>query len=119
MPLGMSEIELERINTKLKDEYGSTENFPNFRVVWSEDQLEKKLCYYTASGMQLLTPEIREVPKYRQWIHSKYLLEGLKIVPDFQAKEISSKLSYEPIWQFEREGEAVLPIWAAVHHLLE
>lgn len=115
----MSEIELERINTRLKDQYGSTENFQNFRVVWSEEQLEKQLCKYNDNGMQLLVPEMREVPKYRQWIHNKYLLEGLKIVPDFQQKEISAKLSYEPIWTFEREGEAVVPSFEAVNYLLE
>lgn len=119
MPLGMNEIELERINTRLKDQYGSTENFPNFRIIWSESQVELQLCRYTENGVALLIPEMREVPKYRQWIQNKYILEGLKIVPNFQQKELSAKLSYEPIWTFEREGEAVLPMWPAVNHLLE
>lgn len=113
------ESELRILNKKLIDYYGRTENFANFRVVWSEDQLEKRLCTHTNEGWSLLQPEMREVPKYKQWIQNKYILEGLTAVPDFQSKELATKLSYEPIWVFEKDNEAVYPSWGAVRFVLD
>lgn len=115
----IEESELRRLNAKLVDFFGRTENFANFRVVWSEDQLEKRLCYQTPEGFQLLQPEMRELPKYSQYIQNKYVLEGLTVVPEIQQKQLTTPLSYEPIWVFEKDGQAVYPSWGAVKFVLD
>lgn len=113
------EIELERINRALADRFGFTENQSNFRVIWSEDEFEKRKIYCTKDGFQLLSPVIQEVPKYKQWIQSKYILERLTIVPDFQKSELVTLLSYEPLWVFEtKSGDAIQPSLAACYFII-
>ncbi|SRR5215204_4034356 len=108
---------LEIINKRLHDTYGETEEkgvrLPNFRIVWSEDQREKRLMEYTDEGFQLMYPEVREVPKYRQWIKQKWVIERLTHVPVFDEKTLpTGKLSYEPIWVFEdAKGRPLPPNW--------
>jgi hypothetical protein len=60
---------IETINEQLRRAYGidSISSRPIYRVVWANDELEKRLMHFTDAGIQLLTPEIREVPKYAQW----------------------------------------------------
>lgn len=105
------------INRRLVDHYGETEDFgvrrPNFRIVWSEDQLEMRRTEYSDSGMLLVTPEVRQLPKYRQWIKEKHVLERLTVVPFFNEQDLpASKLSYEPIWVFEDgKGQALPAAW--------
>jgi len=102
---------IELINTQLERHYGAHDTGrPFFRVVWSEDQFEKRLTEYSDAGVALLQPEVRELPKYRQWIKAKYVLEGLTEVPDVNIRELPvSKLSYEPVWVFQDENENYLP----------
>ena len=106
---------VETINARLLEYFGTHwDNRPIWRVVWSEDQFEKRRTDYTDSGLQLLVPEVRELPKYRQWIHNKYVLERLTIVPDVNRDELLEKLSYEPLWVFEdRHGNPLPPKWEA------
>jgi hypothetical protein len=106
------------INKQISDVYGRTNDLPNFRLVWSDDQYEKRWTNYTDEGFILSQPEVRLLPKYRQYIQHKYVLEGLKPVPD--QTDLVTKLSYEPIWVFEtKKGEALYPRWEAVHFILE
>jgi hypothetical protein len=103
---------IETINKSLESLFGNEANTnkPMFRVVWSEDQFEKRMMEYTNEGLQLLTPVLKEVPKYRQWIHERYILERLVIVPDMNVDELAgSRLSYEPIWIFETQLGVYLP----------
>ncbi len=108
---------LEIINKRLHDTYGETEEkgnrLPNFRIVWSEDQREKRLMHHTNEGFQLLNPEVREVPKYKQWIKEKWVLERLTQVPVIDEKTLPmGRLSYEPCWVFEdAKGRALPPNW--------
>lgn len=95
---------IERINDWLRKEYGieTTSSRPMYRVVWANDQLEKRLMKYTDSGLQLITPEIREVPKYKQF-KDMYVLERLSYIDsvDPTIKEMTvQEVSYEPIWSF-------------------
>lgn len=114
------EENLKLLNNKLNDIYGRTENLPNFRVVWSEDLLEKRLMSHTDEGFQLIIPMVREVPKYKQWIQQKYILEGLTVVPDMVETDLVERLSYEPVWVFEdKNGNPLIPIWPAIHFILE
>lgn len=103
---------IDTINNYLTNNYGSdaVTNQPIFRVVWSEDQFEKRMMDVTDEGIQLLTPQVRTVPKYRQWIHERYVLERLVLVPDYQREELAdSKISYEPIWVFTSIFDEYLP----------
>ena len=102
---------IELINGQLERHFGSDiTGRPYFRIVWSEDQFEKRLTEFTDAGVALLTPEVRELPKYRQWIHAKYILEGLTIVPEPSLGELPvSKFSYEPVWVFEDRDHNYLP----------
>ena len=108
---------LEDINARLVDLFGvdTITGRPMWRIVWSEDQLEKRLGTYddyTREGIYLRTvTEVREVPKYRQWIRNKHVLERLVIIPDINAEELpTQKLSYEPMYVFENfKGEALPP----------
>lgn len=103
---------IKSINQGLISLYGidTISGEPIWRVVWSEDQIEKRRMNVTDSGIALLVPEVREVPKYRQWIKEKYVLERLTIVPEINADELPvSRLSYEPLWVFEDKNGNYLP----------
>lgn len=93
---------IEYINEQLIREYGiaSDNGKPMFRVVWGPDQFEKRLQSHV-DGMQLLHPEVREVPKYRKAIRDYYVLERLVIVPIANQHELPSEAqSYEPLHHF-------------------
>lgn len=114
----LSDSQVKLLNDRLNDQYGKLEGQPLFRITWSEDQFEKRLTNYTADGLQLLHPEVRELPKYRQWIHNKYILEMLTVVPD--GGELVTKLSYEPRWVFEdKNGKPLPPMWGAIYFVIE
>jgi len=103
---------IESINQQLIDLYGidTVTGAPMWRVVFSEDQLEKRLMDVTDEGFTLLVPEVREVPKYRQWIVEKYVLERMIVVPEINRKELADvKTSYEPLHVFENKAGKYLP----------
>ncbi len=103
---------VETINRQLVDLFGidTITGKPIWRVVWSEDQFEKRLMDVTDEGLSLITPQVREVPKYRQWITQKYVLERLVLVPEINAGELpASKQSYEPIFVFMDKNGDYLP----------
>lgn len=106
---------IERINKWLSDTYSIdiASGKPIWRVVWSEDQFEHRLTEYTDGGIALLIPEVRELPKYRQWIREKYVLEQLVAIPITSMRELpATKVSYEPLWVFEHHstGQALPPL---------
>lgn len=103
--------EVVKINELLAREYGITDDkSPIWRVVWSDDQYEKRLMDVTDKGLSLLYPEVREVPKYKQWIPSKWVLERLVAVPEVNVKELAGiKVSYEPLFVFENAKQEALP----------
>jgi hypothetical protein len=107
---------IEAINKHLINHFGidSISGIPIWRIVWSEDQIEKRLGTYedyTSGGLYIRTvTEVREVPKYRQWIQEKYVLERLVVVPEYNENELpSARVSYEPIWVFENKQGGYLP----------
>lgn len=107
---------IRTINQLLQDFYGvdTVTGKTMWRVVWSDDQYEKRLTDRTDSGICLLFPEVRELPKY-QWIKHRYVLERLVLIPEVNLVELpSEKLSYEPIWVFEDRHKNALPpaFWA-------
>jgi hypothetical protein len=118
---------IESINQQLIDEFGidTVTGDPIWRVVWSEDQFEHRLGTYddiTPAGLYLRTvTEVRWVPKYRQWIQKKYVLERLVVVPESNMPELpSTKLSYEPLWVFEDvNGGYLPPKWEAAKFIID
>ena len=117
----LSDVEVNLFNDRLADKYGKTDNKANYRIVWSEDEFEKRITNYTDSGMQLLTPEVRLLPKYRQYIQDKHILERLTVVPHFKGDGgLVTPLSYEPIWVFENnKGDPLVPTWHAIAFIVE
>lgn len=106
---------IETINQFLIDQFGidTATGDPIWRVVWSNDQIEKRAINTTEDGIILFAPIIKECPKY-PWIRDLYVLERLCIVPEFQQKELAwAKTSYEPIWPFKGKDEKYVPptIW--------
>lgn len=110
---------IETLNERLINIFGKFNGQPKFRIVWSEDQYEKRLTKYSKEGLELLQPQMVELPKYKQWIHNKYILEQLVPVPENQLHELTTALSYEPLWVFEdNQGNALPPKWQAIHLLI-
>ena len=115
------------INELLITHFGTdtVTGLPMWRVSWSEDQFERRLGEYedyTDGGIYLRTvTEVREVPKYRQWIVRKYVLEQLVgIPPQNQAELPDSKMSYEPMWTFENgKGEYLPPSFEASKFVID
>lgn len=103
---------IEDINQRLIDWFSVdiVTGKPIWRVVWSEDQFEKRLTAYTDSGLALPRPEVRLLPKYRQWVQEKHVLERLTIIPEINSDELpAEKISYEPIYVFENKKGKALP----------
>lgn len=118
---------IESINKQLVDLFGvdTVTGTPIWRVVWSEKQIEKRWGTYddyTPSGIFIRTvTEVREVPKYRQWIQNKYVLERLTVIPEINMAELpTQKLSYEPIYVFEtKKGEYLPPKIEAAKFIID
>ena len=112
---------IEYINKKLLEEYGtelSCGNQPRFRIVFSEDQYEKRLTDYTDEGFELLIPEVRELPKYKQWIRERYILE--RLIPVVGETDLTTKVSYEPAWVFQdKRGNYLPPFFEGCRFVIE
>ncbi len=107
---------VEEINKQLIDLFGieTDSTLPIWRVIYSDDQYEfRHGTYddYTPNRLFIRTvTEVRYVPKYKQWIQHKYILERLVMVSDVNILELPAvKKSYEPIWTFEDKNGNALP----------
>lgn len=105
---------VDRMNDWLKRNFGYFNDQPTWRVVWSTDQKEMRkgtFNYFDPSDGRFLRTEvgIREVPKY-DWIKDKYVLERIMPVPEINRDELTTKLSYEPVFVFDNDkGQALIP----------
>lgn len=98
---------IEDINRKLRLNFGAfTDGRPNFRVVWSNDQYEKRWTDYTDEGFELINPEVRELPKY-SYARERYILE--RLIPAPVDSDLTEKTSYEPAWVFQDRNHNYLP----------
>lgn len=112
-----SESIVKVINSQLKDLYGVdiVTGLPIFRVVWSDDEMEYRHGTFDdfIPGTQIYirtVTETRHLPKYRQWIHGRHILERLVLVPEFQQAELpAAKISYEPLWVFRKGDDNETP----------
>ena len=110
---------IESINEQLLNEYGTEfGDSPRFRVVFSEDQFEKRWTEFTDEGFQLLHPEVRLLPKYKQHIREKFILE--RLVPIVGETDLTTKVSYEPAWVFQdKNGNYLPPFFEGCKHVIE
>ncbi len=102
MAIGFVSPEIERMNKLLKDAYGQDTDtgLPMWRIVFSDDQFEKRESKFTPSGVELLFPQVQELPKY-QHIRHKWILEQLVLVPDINVKTlVGLRKSYECLIAF-------------------
>jgi len=113
---------IETLNKRLVTHYGtdSTTGREMFRIVWANDQLEKRLVRELDNGITLLFPEVREVKKY-PYLKDLYVLERLVVVPDMNAHELPTQmLSYEPIWAYrDADDNPLPPIWTATKFIVD
>jgi hypothetical protein len=112
---------IEVLNQRLKDHYGTdvASNKPIFRIVWADDEVERRYVHNLDSGIILLFPEVREVKKYSYLPHL-YVLERLSVVPEEQQRELGLKVSYEPIWAYADDKRNPLPpIWDATKLVID
>ena len=112
---------IEDINKWLSRDYPHhSDGRPLFRVVWSEDQFEKRWVTHTDSGFELLNPVVKEVPKYRQYIQGRYILERIvTIIPGVET-DLVEREPYEVMWVFQdRHGEYLPPRYDACKIVIE
>lgn len=109
---------IESLNRQLRDEYGAdtVTGRAIYRIVWSEDQYEKRMSKFTPAGVELLQPEVQEFPKYKQWTRGpKFIMERLcyiDVVSGYADELTINKLSYEPVWTFmDNKYNALPPRW--------
>ena len=101
---------IESINEKLAAEFGLEFNSePRFRVVFSDDQFEKRWTKFTDEGFELIHPEVRLLPKYKQHIRAKFILE--RLIPIIGETDLTTNISYEPAWVFQDKDGNYLPPW--------
>lgn len=100
---------IEHINNQLIAEFGReliASDLPRFRVVFANDQFEKRIMTHTDEGFELIHPEVRLVPKYL-YARNKYILE--RLIPIVGETDLTAKVSYEPAWTFEDTNGNYLP----------
>jgi hypothetical protein len=107
------------INKKLSESYGKDDlGRPNFRVTWTEGQLEKRKCrprIYIGDRFisQSSQTEVYEMPKYPT-IKNRYVLERLI---HHCNEELVENPSYEPIHVFQdKNGNPLPPVWDMVDY---
>jgi len=113
---------VEILNARLIDYYGidTITGQPMFRIVWANDQTEKRMMVTLDSGIELLYPVVREVKKY-SYLKDLYVLERLVLVPESDQEVLAgARLSYEPIWAYRNaEGETLHPVWAPTQFIID
>lgn len=101
---------IEYINEQLIKRYGNepfADDLPRFRVVFSDEQFEKRWVTHTPEGFELIHPAVSEVPKY-WYIKAKYILE--RLVPiNVDNTDLTVKVGYEPAHVFMTPSEKYLP----------
>lgn len=111
---------IEDINKKLVDEYSRdiSDGRPNYRIVWSDDQYEKRITTHDDRGNEYIHPEVKILPKYKQYIRHRYILERLTVVEG--ETDLLEKVVYEVIWTFQDKNGKYLPPWfEACRHIIE
>lgn len=122
----ISDSLLDEINRQLRDVYGLFEDGnPNWRVVWSTDELEKRFgTWRDFDANNNLVREIEEtrlVPKY--WhVPDRYILERLMPILTMEAKKelVGREYDYYCVWVFEDgANNPLLPKYSVARYVIE
>lgn len=115
----LPDSQIDILNKRLVEYYGTTDEKANFKVIWWDGSIrELRKFIETPDGFRLITPEVREVPKYQHIAHERYVLERLTEVQG--ETDIVTKLSYESLWTFEDSlCNALVPTWPATKLIIE
>lgn len=112
---------VDAINARLLDRYGKDLYRQRYRLVWANDQLEKRKGTYRDFEKSTLiflreVIEIREVPKYPDF-QGYYVLET-SAMPGIY-KDIIDHNGYEPIFVFRKnDGTPLEPNWRAIEFFI-
>lgn len=118
-------VPVEAINNWLKNNYGQYDGKAKFRLVFANDQLEKRFGTFTdyLPGTNIFlreVTEVREIKKYREPnFKDCYVLEEL--LPNYHT-DVSGRLSYEPFWVYDKklpDGSIKHPTFEAVQFLMK
>ena len=103
------------INRKLIEVYGlSLDGNPKYKLVWSENETEKRRRTISSSGQVI--EEVREVPKY-SYVCERWILE---VYVPTDNDELTTKISYEPLWVFQdKNGNYLPPVWPAIEIIIQ
>lgn len=111
---------IEHLNNLLISEYGRVENYPRYRVVFSDTETEDRWVTHTREGMQLINPRVEKRWKYKHYIQGRYILERFLDIPFGMSTDLVEKFSYEPVWVFQdRQGEYLPPRWYPIKYLID
>lgn len=102
---------IESLNKQLADLFGidTVSNNPIWRIVWAEDQREKRLTKFSPTGIEYIYPMPIEMVKYPH-IKGRYILEKLEAIPLQHVDELCGlRVSYEVKWVYENEKVGYLP----------
>lgn len=111
-PVKWSKLAEKRFNDQLKDLFGvdTTSGQQMWRIVWSDDEYEMRETDCTPTGIILPYPIIAYLPKYKQFIQHRYILEHLVGLSLASSKELAGeKIAYTNIWTFEDKNGNYLP----------
>lgn len=117
----MDHVQLDFINKSLGDIYGKDlAGRPNFRLVWSTGQFEKRFGAYSDFYGHIFLREVEEVRETHKYPYIKpcYILEKFIYSP---MKEIigSDNGHYEIAWAFlDKKGDSLEPTWKALQFYL-
>jgi hypothetical protein len=86
--------------------------------VLAGEQVEQRLMTHTDNGIELISPEVRQVRKYQHIKRDRYVLE--RLVPVVGETDLVTKVSYEPAYTFEdRFGNYLPPRYDACKFVIE
>jgi hypothetical protein len=114
----MKNAEVDSINKKLADRYGTTlGGLPHFRIVWSNDLYETRIGSFNEFYGQIFLRTFVGAKKVRKYnyIHERWILEMWKAEQTLPSNELPNPDGFECIYLFEDKNGNPLPaIWKAV-----
>lgn len=114
----------EMVNKKLKELYGTDDEFRAiFRVVWSDEQVEKRFGTFSNWYGPIFISEYKgmDVVKKYPYIKHRWVLEKLMFAMTDEVIGLDlNNRSYEPVYTFEDKFGRELPVeWWAVEMIVK
>lgn len=111
------------INRKLIDAYGKDVglSLPNYRIVWSNSQLERRFGTFEDWMGDIWLREVtetREVEKYPLY-PDMWILERLMGIDAVNTNIRGVNYSYEPLWVFGANNSERQPVWRFVELMVK